>query len=106
VFGFAEVKCRTEQIDPYKIGLHKFEALTQMARCAKTDGIVVVRWPQGIFFTNVTDGEHDGVEWMQDKRNREAADGEPCVTLSLKRFKKLYVTNLLQAGQLHAASQW
>lgn|SRR5215469_15727632 len=94
--AFAEVKCRTERYDPYLIGLHKFEDLTRMAKCTRLKALIVVRWPVvGTFWVNVTDGDHDGVQWIEDKRMRENADKEPCIALALTRFKSVG-TNPLQ----------
>jgi hypothetical protein len=89
--ALAEVKCRAVRYDPYLIGLHKYEALTQLARASRLPGLIIVRWHgKGIFWINVMKAEHEGIRWMQDNRRREEADGEACVALETDRFQALY----------------
>jgi len=88
--AFAEVKCRRQFYDPFLIGLHKFSELTQLAQCAGLRALIIVRWQErGTHWADVTNGEHDGIHWMQDKREREEADGEPCVAIAFERFRCL-----------------
>jgi hypothetical protein len=87
--ALAEVKCRGVRYDPYLIGLHKYETLLRLSRVSRLPGLIIVRWQDlGTFWLKVS-GEHEGIQWMQDRRRREDADGEPCVALKIERFRKV-----------------
>jgi len=92
ICALAEVKCRARRFDPYLISLHKYETLRRLSRISKLPGLIVVEWNNvGIFFTNIVAAEHDGIEWMEDSRNREQADAEPCVAINCARFSRVKI---------------
>jgi hypothetical protein len=87
-FAWVEVKNRSTKIAPYLLGLHKFIALAEIATASKLPSLLVVRWCDSgeIGYTKIRESEHDGIQWMQDNRNRDETDGEPCVALAMERF--------------------
>lgn len=86
--GFGEYKKRSAKKDPLILSYAKYLRGTHLAHSSGKSFILVIEWPDGIWYCNIKKGDEFPVKLTGSSRGQNG-DMEPCVLIPLDRFKKV-----------------